>query len=53
MKKNPDATQTFSWTYSCKSLDAAMQELGFGPERASLTGEFADKNFKISGKQTQ
>ena len=54
VKKNADATQTFSWTYSCKSLDAAMQQLGLpAPARASITAEFADKNFKMTGKQTQ
>jgi hypothetical protein len=54
VKKNPNATQTFSWNYSCKSLDAAMQELGVpAPIRSALTGEFADKNFKMVGKQTQ
>ena len=54
VKKNVDATQTFSWTYSCKSLDAALQQLGLSaPVRASITGEFADKNFKMTGKKTQ
>lgn len=54
VKKNVDATQTFSWTYSCKSLDAALQQLGLAaPARSAITGEFSDKNFKMTGKQTQ
>ena len=54
VKKNVDATQTFSWTYSCKSLDAALQQLGLSaPVRSAITGEFSDKNFKMTGKKTQ
>ena len=54
VKKNVDATQTFSWTYSCKSLDTALQQLGISaPVRSAITGEFSDKNFKMTGKKTQ
>ena len=53
VKKNADATQTFSWSYSCKSLDVAMQQIGLSaPVRASVLAEFSDK-IKMTGKKTQ
>ena len=52
-EKNADATQTFSWNYSCKSLDAAMQQLGLSaPIRSTVLAEFSDK-IKMTGKKTQ
>jgi len=53
VKKNADATQTFSWNYSCKSLDAAMQQIGVpAPIRSTVLSEFSDK-IKMTGKKTQ
>lgn len=54
VKQNLDATKTYSWNYGCKSLDAAMQQIGVpAPIRSALTSEFKDAGFKMSGKQTQ
>src|SRR5262249_44264067 len=53
VKKNKDATQTFSWNYSCKSLDEAMQQIGVPDNiRSAVVAEFSDK-MKWAGKQTQ